>query len=78
MTSTGAARCHSLIQLLQTPIGMHIHFAIIFSAIKIEYNSIYFAFVVFIEEAAEILEPHIVASLTTSVQHLILTGTIFN
>lgn len=23
MTSTGAARCHSLIQLLQTPIGMH-------------------------------------------------------
>lgn len=31
-------------------------------------------FLVFIEEAAEILEPHIVASLTPSVQHLILIG----
>lgn len=33
-------------------------------------------FAVFIEEAAEILEPHIVAALTTSVQHLILIGII--
>lgn len=49
MTSTAAARCNALMQLLATPI------------------------VVF-EEAAEILESHIVAALTKNVQHLILIG----
>lgn len=49
MTSTCAARCNSLMQLLGTPI-------------------------VIFEEAAEILESHIVAALTKNVQHLILIG----
>lgn len=72
MTSTCAARCHSLLQLLQTPIGTEI-LACQFCFVSYLTYVMYF-FLVFIEEAAEILEPHIVASLTTSVQHLILIG----
>ncbi|XP_055607066.1 NFX1-type zinc finger-containing protein 1-like [Uranotaenia lowii] len=49
MTTTFAARNHTMLQILQAPI-------------------------VLIEEAAEILEPHIVASLTSSTQHCILIG----
>ncbi|XP_055377794.1 NFX1-type zinc finger-containing protein 1 isoform X2 [Condylostylus longicornis] len=49
MTTTYAARCNVLIQLLKTPI-------------------------VLIEEAAEVLESHIVAALTKNTQHLILIG----
>lgn len=49
MTTTFAARNHTLLQLLKSPI-------------------------VLIEEAAEILESHIVASLTPSTEHCILIG----
>lgn len=70
MTSTGAARCNVLVQLLQTPIGELMceiinnnHF----------FNDVIRLIVVF-EEAAEILESHIVSALTRSVQHLILIG----
>lgn len=49
MTTTYAARCHGLLQLLKTPI-------------------------VIVEEAAEILESHIVAAITNHTQQLILIG----
>ncbi|XP_058459862.1 NFX1-type zinc finger-containing protein 1 [Malaya genurostris] len=49
MTTTFAARNHTLLQLLKTPI-------------------------VLIEEAAEVLESHIVASLTPATEHCILIG----
>lgn len=49
MTTTYAARCHGLLQLLKTPIVM-------------------------VEEAAEILESHIVSAVTTHTQQLILIG----
>ncbi|XP_053682990.1 NFX1-type zinc finger-containing protein 1 [Sabethes cyaneus] len=49
MTTTFAARNHTLLQLLKSPI-------------------------VLIEEAAEVLESHIVASLTPSTEHCILIG----
>ncbi|XP_044747132.1 NFX1-type zinc finger-containing protein 1-like isoform X3 [Coccinella septempunctata] len=49
MTTTGAARLHSTLQVLKCPI-------------------------VIVEEAAEILEAHVVAALTSSCQQLILIG----
>ncbi|XP_055532191.1 NFX1-type zinc finger-containing protein 1-like [Wyeomyia smithii] len=49
MTTTFAARNHTLLQLLKSPI-------------------------VLIEEAAEVLEPHIITSLTPSTEHCILIG----
>ncbi|XP_044753526.1 NFX1-type zinc finger-containing protein 1-like isoform X3 [Coccinella septempunctata] len=49
MTTTGAARLHSSLQILKCPI-------------------------VIVEEAAEVLEAHVVSALTTSCQQLILIG----
>lgn len=75
MTSTGAARCNVLIQLLQTPIGKSRVQCTFPSRINVDNNfdNISIVLVVF-EEAAEILESHIVAALTRSNQHLILIG----
>lgn len=85
MTSTGAARCNSLIQLLQTPIGKMTKTTQPIVTVEFVWTSdvqrfffFYlnptFQFTVIFEEAAEILESHIVAALTKSVQHLILIG----
>lgn len=76
MTSTGAARCNVLIQLLQTPIGkshlLRVRFH--FERLQIIHFLKYSNCTVVFEEAAEILESHIVAALTRSNQHLILIG----
>lgn len=72
MTTTCAARCHGLLKLLQTPIGI-ILFRYILDSYVI-FNNFEFNLTVLIEEAAEILESHIVAALTPHTQHLILIG----
>ena len=40
-------------------------------------NLIFFFFLVIVEEAAEIMEAHIIASLTEHCEHLILIGNIY-
>ena len=49
MTTTGAARCHDILQRVKPR-------------------------VIIVEEAAEVLEAHIISSLNTSCEHLILIG----
>lgn len=70
LTTTGAARRRDVLALLKPKIGME------FVEI-LGYLNDFFKFLLFsvlVEEAAQVLEPHIVASLTPSCQHLIMIG----
>ena len=71
MTTTFAARNHTLLQLMKTPIGNDDKCYLFYEKFKTV------VFSVIIEEAAEVLESHIVAALTSSTQHLILIGRLF-
>ena len=70
MTTTGAARRRQLLSLLRPKIGKKKKN---FDVCNLNVNCFLFCSVL-VEEAAQVLEPHIVASLTTGCEHLIMIG----
>lgn len=70
MTTTGAAKFNDLLVKMKSRIGKFQNFLRRFFVHKIIY------FTVIVEEAAEVLEAHIVTSLTKYTDHLILIGNV--
>lgn len=74
MTSTCAARCNTLLHLLKSSIGK---ITTLSDRINLKINKFSVCVVhtlVFVEEAAELLESHLIAALTKDTQHVILIG----
>lgn len=70
LTTTGAAKHRIMLEGLQSPIGKNYN---IFKCFIFNFF-MYVYFLVIVEEAAEVLEAHIVSSLTRHCHHLILIG----
>jgi hypothetical protein len=76
LTTTGAARQRALLNHLKPKIG-NILFFILQQSIHyfiLYHSNFYSPFIVVVEEAAEVLESHVVCALSTSCQQLILIG----